>query len=81
MLTFGAARVWLALSWVGDAAAEGGEDRSRRPSGKIVLTRGLRHLVAYLALTLLLTEERRRHGLPSPIFMFGGTEHGEDRSG
>jgi Transposase DDE domain len=45
----------------------GGEDRSNRPPGKIVLTRGLRRLLDYLAMTALLADEEQRHGLPPRI--------------
>lgn len=46
----------------------GGEDRPNRPPGTIVLTRGLRRLVDYLALEALLADEIRRHGgLPPRI--------------
>jgi hypothetical protein len=45
----------------------GGEDRSNRPPGKIVLTRGLRRLLDDLAMTALLADEAQRHGLPSRI--------------
>jgi hypothetical protein len=45
----------------------GGEDRPNRPPGKIVLTRGLRRLLDYLAMTVLLEDEERRHGLPPRI--------------
>ena len=40
----------------------GGEDRPTRPPGKIVLTRGLRRLLDYLALEAVLADEERRHG-------------------
>ncbi len=46
----------------------GGEDRPNRPPGKIVLTRGLRRLLDYLALEAILADEVRRHGgLPPRI--------------
>ena len=45
----------------------GGEDRPNRPPGKIVLTRGLRRLLDYLAMTAVLDDEERRHGLPPRI--------------
>ena len=46
----------------------GGEDRPNRPPGKIVLTRGLRRLLDYLALEAILADEERRHGgLPPRI--------------
>ncbi len=45
----------------------GGEDRPNRPPGKIVLTRGLRRLLDYLAMTALLADEEQRHGLPPRI--------------
>ena len=46
----------------------GGEDRPNRPPGKIVLTRGLRRLLDYLALEAILAEEERQHGgLPPRI--------------
>lgn len=45
----------------------GGEDRPTRPPGKIVLTRGLRRLLDYLAMTAVLADEERRHGLPPRI--------------
>jgi hypothetical protein len=45
----------------------GGEDRPNRPPGKIVLTRGLRRLLDYLAMTALLADEEARHGLPPRI--------------
>lgn len=46
----------------------GGEDRPTRPPGKIVLSRGLRRLVDYLAMEALLADEERQHGgLPPRI--------------
>ncbi len=45
----------------------GGEDRPNRPPGKIILTRGLRRLLDYLAMTAILDDEERRHGLPPRI--------------
>lgn len=46
----------------------GGEDRPTRPPGKIVLARGLRRLLDYLAMEAILAEEERRHGgLPPRI--------------
>jgi hypothetical protein len=46
----------------------GGEDRPNRPPGKIVLTRGLRRLLDYLAMEAILAEEERVHGgLPPRI--------------
>lgn len=45
----------------------GGEDRPNRPPGKLVLTRGLRRLVDFLALAALLADEQQRHGVPPPI--------------
>jgi hypothetical protein len=46
----------------------GGEDRPNRPPGKIVLTRGLRRLLDYLAMEAILADEERRHGgLPPRI--------------
>lgn len=46
----------------------GGEDRPNRPPGKIVLTRGLRRLLDYLAMDALLAAEERQHGgLPPRI--------------
>ena len=46
----------------------GGEDRPNRPPGKIVLTRGLRRLLDYLAMEAILAEEERLHGeLPPRI--------------
>ena len=46
----------------------GGEDRPHRPPGKIVLTRGLRRLLDYLAMEAILADEERRHGgLPPRI--------------
>lgn len=46
----------------------GGEDRPNRPPGKIVLTRGLRRLLDYLAMEAILADEQRRHGgLPPRI--------------
>lgn len=45
----------------------GGEDRPNRPPGKIVLTRGLRRLLDYLAMTAVLDDEAQRHGLPPRI--------------
>jgi hypothetical protein len=42
----------------------GGEDRPNRPPGKIILTRGLRRLLDFLALEAMLTAEEREHGLP-----------------
>ena len=45
----------------------GGEARPNRPPGKIVLTRGLRRLLDYLAMTAILADEERRHGLPPRI--------------
>ncbi len=45
----------------------GGEDRPTRPPGKIVLTRGLRRLLDYLAMTAILDDEEQRHGLPPRI--------------
>lgn len=54
----------------------GGEDRPTRPPGKIALTQGLRRLLDYLALTVMLTEEQRQHGLPPRIAaMLGWSEH------
>ena len=45
-----------------------GEDRPNRPPGKIVLTRGLRRLLDYLALEAILADEERQHGgLPPRI--------------
>lgn len=40
----------------------GGEDRPNRPPGKIVLTRGLRRLLDYLALEAILAEAARQEG-------------------
>jgi len=56
----------------------GGEDRPNRPPGKIVLTRGLRRLLDYLALEAILAEEVRTHGgLPPRIAaMLGRTPAG-----
>ena len=59
----------------GDAVEEfllrrlgGGEERPNRPPGKIVLSRGLRRLLDYLALEAILAEEERQHGgLPPRI--------------
>lgn len=45
----------------------GGEARPNRPPGKLVLTRGLRRLLDYLATTAILADEDRRHGLPPRI--------------
>jgi hypothetical protein len=45
----------------------GGEHRPQRPPGKIVLSRGLRRLLDYLAMTAILDDETRRHGLPPRI--------------
>jgi hypothetical protein len=46
----------------------GGEDRPHRPPGKIVLTRGLRRLLDYLAMeAILAAEEREQGGLPLRI--------------
>jgi hypothetical protein len=46
----------------------GGEDRPNRPPGKIVLSRGLRRLLDYLAMdTILTAEEHRQGGLPPRI--------------
>jgi len=46
----------------------GGEARSNRPPGKIVLSRGLRRLFDLLATEAILAEEERRHGgLPPRI--------------
>jgi hypothetical protein len=46
----------------------GGEDRPKRPPGKIVLTRGLRRLLDHLATEAILADEVRRHGgLPPRI--------------
>jgi hypothetical protein len=46
----------------------GGEERPTGPPGKIVLTRGLRRLLDYLALEAILAEEERQHGgLPPRI--------------
>jgi len=46
----------------------GGEDRPNRPPGKIVLTRGLRRLLDYLAMEAILADEERHHGgLPPRI--------------
>lgn len=45
----------------------GGEDRSNRPPGKIVLMRGLRRLLDHLATTAILDDEEQRHGLPPRI--------------
>ena len=46
----------------------GGEERANRPPGKLVLARGLRRLLDYLALEAILAEEERRHGgLPPRI--------------
>jgi hypothetical protein len=44
----------------------GGEDRPNRPPGKIVLTRGLRRLLDYLALEAILAAEERAHGSLPP---------------
>jgi hypothetical protein len=44
----------------------GGEDRPNRPPGKIVLSRGLRRLLDYLAMEAILAEEERRHGRLPP---------------
>jgi hypothetical protein len=40
----------------------GGEDRPKRPPGKIVLTRGLRRLLDHLATEAILAAEIRQHG-------------------
>jgi Transposase DDE domain len=40
----------------------GGEDRPKRPPGKIVLTRGLRRLLDLLATEAILAAEERQHG-------------------
>ena len=46
----------------------GGEDRPTRPPGKIVLTRGLRRLLDYLAMEAILAAQERHHGgLPPRI--------------
>lgn len=46
----------------------GGEERPNRPPGKIVLTRGLRRLLDYLAIETILADEERQHGgLPPRI--------------
>jgi hypothetical protein len=46
----------------------GGEDRPSRPPGKIVLSRGLRRLLDYLATEAILADEVRQHGgLPPRI--------------
>jgi len=45
----------------------GGEERPNRPPGKLVLTRGLRRLLDYLATTAILTDQEHRHGLPPRI--------------
>lgn len=46
----------------------GGEDRDDRPPGKIVLTRGLRRLLDFLATEAILAAEDREHGgLPPRI--------------
>jgi hypothetical protein len=46
----------------------GGEERPNRPPGKIVLTRGLRRLLDYLAMEAILAAEDREHGgLPPRI--------------
>lgn len=44
----------------------GGEDRPNRPPGKIMLTRGLRRLLDYLAMEAILAEEERQHGRLPP---------------
>ncbi len=44
----------------------GGEVRANRPSGKIVLTRGLRRLLDHLATEALLAEEIRQTAPASP---------------
>lgn len=45
----------------------GGEARTNRPPGKIVLTRGLRRLLDFLAMAALLEDEHQRHGVPPRI--------------
>jgi hypothetical protein len=46
----------------------GGEDRDDRPPGKIVLTRGLRRLLDFLATEAILAAEQQQHGgLPPRI--------------
>jgi hypothetical protein len=46
----------------------GGESRTDRPPGKLVLTRGLRRLLDHLATKAILADEVRRHGgLPPRI--------------
>jgi hypothetical protein len=44
----------------------GGEDRPNRPPGKIVLTRGLRRLLDYLAMDAMLAAEAQEHGALPP---------------
>ena len=44
----------------------GGEERPNRPPGKLVLTRGLRRLLDYLAMEAILADEVRRHGALPP---------------
>ena len=44
----------------------GGEDRPNRPPGKIVLMRGLRRLLDYLAMETILAAEERQHGSLPP---------------
>jgi hypothetical protein len=44
----------------------GGEERPTRPPGKLVLTRGLRRLLDYLAMEAILADEVRRHGALPP---------------
>jgi hypothetical protein len=44
----------------------GGELRPTRPPGKLVLTRGLRRLLDYLAMEAILADEVRRHGALPP---------------
>lgn len=46
----------------------GGEDRPNRPPGKIVLTRGVRRLLDYLAMEAILAADEQQHGgLPPRI--------------
>jgi hypothetical protein len=51
----------------------GGEDRPNRPPGKIVLMRGLRRLLDFLAMETILAAEERQHGsLPPRIAALRG---------
>jgi hypothetical protein len=44
----------------------GGEEPANRPPGKLVLSRGVRRLLDYLALEAILADEVRRHGALPP---------------